>query len=731
MSRNVAGFPAESTSFVDRRHELSEAKRLLATTRLVTLTGPSGVGKTRLATRTAHSVARAFPDGVHLVPLDALRDGRLVPYAVADVLAIRGGTGESPMEAILAHLRARRLLLMLDNCEHLLDACADLVKAMLTAAESVRVLATSRHRLGVTGEHLLDVPPLRTPDPGAAPATARAVAEFPALTLFADRAAAVDPDFEITVANVETVARLCHRLDGLPLAIELSAARLRALSVEQLDARLDDLYRLGADGPAAPRHRTLRAAVAWSHDLCTPAEQRAWARLSVFPGSFDLDAATAICGEDAFDAVVGLVDKSVLVRDHADGAARYRLLTVLREYGQEKLTPEQRIETGRRHRDHYLRLGQDGHRRWFSPHQAELMRHMRAEHDNLRAALEFCRTTPGEAEAGLRLLESLWFYWIGGQWTEAVYWSRRLHESAGARAPAAGRTRWAAGAMAAIRSRIGAILVAGAPSRPAVPEDRLPPIGRLAEMIADGPGDADPELTFHVLSRVEVALTFTTWGWPRRAVPVCAEALVVCEQYGEQWTRSHVLCALALAEWALGDVESAAGHAEDCLRLEYVTQDRLATGWTLELLALIDADRGAPRQAATLRGAAQRIWYETGGNDPFAVHERAGRTRIAERLARAALGDDAFEQAYRQGYDLGPRDADGGGTAPAARPDVPLTAREFQVAQLIARGLTNQQIAATLVISRRTAESHVEHILTKLSLANRSQVAAWMAGQER
>ncbi|WP_432157071.1 LuxR C-terminal-related transcriptional regulator [Streptomyces sp. bgisy153] len=285
----------ETTSFVDRRAELRQGRELLSRARLVTLTGPGGVGKTRLAGRLAARVARAFPDGVRYVRLAGLRDPALVPLAAADALGLHDHSRRPALDALVERVRDRRLLLVVDNCEHLLTACATLAAALLHGTTGVRVLATSRHRLGLTEEHLLDVRPLPVPDPDGD----LSAACCPALALFADRASAVVPGFRLTAANRAAVARLCRRLDGLPLAIELAAVRLRVLGVEQLLERLDDRYRLLTAGSSAvpARHRTLRAAVDWSHDLCTPAERLAWARLSVLAGAFDLETAEAVCDD--------------------------------------------------------------------------------------------------------------------------------------------------------------------------------------------------------------------------------------------------------------------------------------------------------------------------------------------------------------------------------------------------------------------------------------------------
>ncbi|MEV0598425.1 LuxR C-terminal-related transcriptional regulator [Streptomyces sp. NPDC050315] len=751
-----------------RRQELATAKRLLSETRLLTLTGPGGVGKTRLAARLAEQVARAYSDGVWLVPLAAVQESALVPHAVADALAVHDDSGRPPEEALREHLHRRRLLLVLDNCEHLRSACAILIGSVLAAAEGVQVLATSRHRLGLTEEHLLPVGPLRTPAPGTPPG-GTAPLHFPALQLFADRATAVAPDFEITEENQAAVVRVCHRLDGLPLAIELAAVRMQALGIEQLDERLDDRYRLLTSGSpiAPPRHRTLRSAVDWSYDLCTSEEQRAWAGLSVFAGSFDLSAAETVCDGvglgrwEVLDTVAGLVEKSVLAKEEAGGTARYRMLALLRQYGLERLTELGRAAVvRRRHRDHFLRLVETLERQWFGPDQPAIVARLRAEHDNVRAALDFCLVTPGESRIGRRLVAALWFCWAErGTWAEMRHWWRRLASCEDGKAIGAPtRAVWVAGVIWVILTRSAAVL-AGTPSGQVLKPQELPAIDPLPVLVArDARGQR--ELCFHVLSRVEIACTLIFRGGPERALPLCEEALAVCEAYGEQWARSYVLCTLAMARGVLGDQNGAAQSARRCLRLTYVAHEPYAAGRALDLLAAIAVSRGEAERAAVLQGAVHRIRHAT-EHQPLTGALRVGQGRVGERQARTALGDRAYEQAHRRGQELslpeaveyalsdrpgapqgqavpgradtGPsgRSAAGPPIVPAAASAAGLSRREWEVAGLVAQGMTNRQIAETLVISRRTAEGHVERILAKLAFASRSQVAAWVSEAER
>ncbi|WP_045557859.1 LuxR C-terminal-related transcriptional regulator [Streptomyces sp. FxanaA7] len=666
-SRRTSGFPAELTSFVGRRDEAADVRRLLSAGRLLTLTGPGGVGKTRLAGHVAGQVARAFPDGVWLVPLAALSDEAFVPHAVNDALGVRNETVRPPLEILVDHLRERRLLIVLDNCEHLLRSCAVLAQAVLAATEGVRILATSRHRLGLAGEQLFEVPPLPAPAPEElSPSTSSsAVESFPALRLFADRAAAVVPGFTVGEANQQAVARLCRRLDGLPLAIELAAVRVRALGVDQLVERLDDRYRLLTCGSptSAPRHRTLRSAVDWSHELCTPQEQLVWAWLSVFVGGFDLAAAEAVCaGEDAgtgeriapcavLDAVAGLVDKSVLVREEHGGQVRYRLLVSLRDYGLEKLHAlGAATETRRRHRDHFARLGAEYEQAWFGPDQTEITERIRIDQDNFRAALDFCLTTPGEAQHGLRLAARLWFHWVaGGIWGEGRHWMDGALR-AGARPDVAlTRAMWAGALTSLVHSRSAAVLAGLDPVRAAADADEELPVPAPPPVPAGAlaPGRARASTAFVVLTRVELACTLVSRGRADEAIPLCAEAVALCEAHGEQWARSWALRTLALAHWSAGQYDRAAEHARACLRLPYTVSQHQSLARTLDLLAAAEALAGDTERAGVLRGAVDRIWHDIGGN-PMDDH-RPGRPRAAEHHARLALGDHAYALAHRRG----------------------------------------------------------------------------------
>jgi non-specific serine/threonine protein kinase len=417
------------TSFVGRRREVTEAKRVLSASRLVTLTGPGGVGKTRLALKLAADVRRTFGDGVWLVELDQLRDSALVAHTVAESLGLRGQSGRPPMAALEEFLAERRPLLVLDNCEHLVGTVAALADTLLRSCPHLRILATSREPLGIGGEATLPVPSLSVPDPRR-PSSAQKSSHCEAMTLFAERAASVVPGFSITEDNRLAVAEICHRLDGLPLAIELAAVRLRALSAQEIAHRLGDRYRLLTRGPRGvpTRQQTLRSCIQWSYDLCTPPEQRLWARLAVFAGGVDLDAAEGVCAgndlaaEDVLDLVASLVDKSILVPEQGT-VVRYRLLDTIREYGREKLGETGEYTTLRRHRDWYADFVARADTDWVGPRQVGWLTRLDREHPNIRAALEFSLSEPGEAPTAQRIATELFPYWLArGLLSEGRHW---------------------------------------------------------------------------------------------------------------------------------------------------------------------------------------------------------------------------------------------------------------------------------------------------------------------
>ncbi len=422
--RPRTNLPASLSSFIGREREIGEVKRALASTRLLTLTGTGGCGKSRLALRIAGDLMDAYPDGVWVVELAPLADPSLLPQTVAVTLGLRAGTDQSVLETLTGDLAPKDLLLLLDNCEHLIEAAAPLVEALLRACPRLRILATSREALRIAGETSWLVPSL--PLPLTNGATVDDVQRSDAVQLFVERARAVRPVFRLTSANAAVVTQICRRLDGIPLAIELAAARVRMLSVEQIARHLDDRFGflIGGSRGALPRQQTLQATLDWSYALLTDPERRLFRCLSVFGGGFDLEAAEAVGG--GLDLLTQLVDKSLVQAEVGAGKERYRLLETVRQYGWERLVESGEATVARnRHLAWCVALAQRAEPELDGTRQLEWLERLDAEYDNLRAAIEWGLEV--DPVAGLRLAGSLWQFWQlrgylaeGRRWLEAV-----------------------------------------------------------------------------------------------------------------------------------------------------------------------------------------------------------------------------------------------------------------------------------------------------------------------
>jgi len=408
----------QATTFVGRQRELAELREALCATHLLTLVGAGGIGKTRLSLQVAAEVLDDYPDGVWFVELAPLNDERLVPQAVASVLGVKEDAGRPVTEALVRHVADRRLLLVLDNCEHLVQACAALAEQLLKSGPQLRILASSREPLRVSGEASFPVPTL------AVPASQESVAvetlrQYPAVRLFVDRAAAVLPTFGVTDHNASAIAEICRRLDGMPLAIELAAARVRALSVQNIAARLNDRFDLltGGDRTALPRQQTLRALVDWSYDLLSEKERVLFRRLAVFGGGWTLEAAEAVCSGDdvgegeVLDLLANLVDRSVVTLDPETG--RYGLLQTIRQYAQERLNESgEDVAVRTRHLAYYLALAETAKPHFFGPEEGRWLVRIDLEREDLLAAHAWCDRTESDAESGLRLVNAMKAYWF-------------------------------------------------------------------------------------------------------------------------------------------------------------------------------------------------------------------------------------------------------------------------------------------------------------------------------
>ncbi|MFE5703396.1 protein kinase [Rhodococcus koreensis] len=761
----VGNLPLELTSFIGRRRELNEAKRLLSVSRLVTLTGIGGVGKTRLALQVATGAGPTFDDGAWLVELGELRDASLLAEVVAGSLGVRDQSAQPGQEALVEYLASRRLLLVLDNCEQLVDAVAQFAQTVLRTCPELRILATSREPLRIGGEAAMRLSPLLVPDP-IRPPPIRGLPGYDAVTLFSERAAAAVPEFRITEENRVTVVQICHRLDGLPLPIELAAAQLRALSAAQVLERLTDRFQLLTRGSrgAPTRQQTLRLCIDWSHELCTPREQQLWAQLAVFAGGFELDAAEGICPgtvdpSDVLDVVGSLVDKSILIREEPGAAVRYRLLDTLCAYGREKIQ-----ETGeytmlrRRHRDWYLQLVSRAETEWISSRQLEWISRLEREQPNLRKAMEFCTTGSAEAEIGLQIAAALYPFWLcRGLLSEGRYWLDRMMALQGGKPTAqrltalcvdgvlAGRQGDLATGTALvdegreIAENVGDAaahaLVTHASGRLALYGGQLPrAVALLSEALQEFRDNGNHLLRIATLQGL--GLAHGMLGHTVREIACHEEVLATTEALGESEYRAYSLWGLWLARWQQDDNELGPGLLENSLRLTRLVDDPLCSALCLEALAWLAADEHRSRRAAVLMGTAEGLGQAVGSPK---VHIPALRTyhEKHELQIRRALGERAFESAYRRGMSLSLHEAvayalDEPSPEASKRDDsaaATLTRREREVADLVAQGLTNKAIAAQLVISPRTAQGHVEHILAKLGFTSRTQIASWIVEQ--
>ncbi|MGI5163484.1 ATP-binding protein [Spirillospora sp. CA-253888] len=666
----AGALPAETTAFIGRRRELAELGRALERSRLVTVCGVGGVGKTRLALRAAAGLRAAFPDGVWLVELSALRAPELLARTVAATLRLPDRATGDPVDLLAGHLAGRRLLLVLDTCEHLIDACAVLAEVLVRAAPRLQVLATSRELLDVLGEHTLTLEPMEAPDPDAAPDAA----DCEAVALFADRAAATSPGFRVTPGNREAVARICHRLEGIPLAIELAAGRLRTMPLERI------LDRLNGPAPEASfsRHRTLRAAVAWSHELCGPAERALWARLSVFPGDFDAAAATAVCADPGGGrlpaaALPGLLrrlaDKSVLRHDPA--TRRYRMPDALREFGAD--LPHERDGLHRRHHRRVAALAERAAEAALSDRQLHWCRRLHAEDADLRVALQWALTTPGEQEAGLLLAVRLRHYWYStGRFGEGRDWYRRALEATGGDAPGRGWALYGAGMFAVLQgdTAAGDALLAEAFAAAAAGGDlalRAHVVheqgrsrfhqGDLAGALARYRrarrlyarlGHRTPE-SLTVLA--DLAAVEALHGATRAALARCEEGLRRSDATGEQWARAFALWTRGAVRWLDGDLERAVADARESLRIKAAFDDLMGITMALDVLMVCASAAGDPGRAAVLAGVTDRLWETLRAPVRRGPHY-SGLRAAGIGAARAALGDGAMDAALRRGRAL-------------------------------------------------------------------------------
>lgn len=682
--------PGQLTSFVGREAQLAQVKERLEGTRLLTLTGPGGGGKTRLALQAAADLLEKYADGVWLVELAALTDPDLVAQTVASALAVREQPGRTLTETLTDYLKPRTLLLILDNCEHLGDACAYLADVLLRSCPSLRLLATSRAPLGIAGESIETVLPLALPNvrrlaPGE-PEFAAALMRGEATSLFLERAFAVQPAFIVTAHNASAVLDICRRLDGIPLAIELAAARVKVLSAEQIAARLDDRFRLLTDKNRRtdlPRQQTLRAMIDWSYDLLTPLEQVLLRRLSVFVAGWTLEAAEAICawGEledyDVLDTLSQLVDKSLVLTVQLFGCARYRLLESVREYSREKIleTGAEADEAGARHSAWYAEWAAQATSHLTGEFQAEWLERIEGEHDNLRASLTWF-LKQNEPRASLRLAASLWRFWtVRGYLREGRHWLAQAlvlpaEESvpgvfAADRARAlngAGSLAWNQGDYPAARSLLEESLTL---RRRLLDTqgvaDTLNNLGNVAADQGDYPAARrlleESLASMHTLSDAEgIAATVSNlarvvfWqGDFEAARALYEQSLDGDRQRGDGWGIAHSLCGLALLAVRSGELEAAHRTLRESLTLRQDLADMEGMIECLEAFAVLASAQGHFVRAVSLAAVSEaaRDFAETPLPPSVSLQQR-------EMLAaaRAALSAVEYDTAWVQGRAL-------------------------------------------------------------------------------
>ena len=818
--------PLQATAFIGREQQLQALRtRLLGPdVRLLTLTGPGGTGKTRLALEVAADLLDSFSDGVFFVALAPVTDPELVPSAIARALDLRETPGRPMLASLKESLRPKQLLLLLDNFEQVTSA-ATVAAELVAAAPDLKVLVTSRAVLRLYGEHELPVPPLALPDRRSAPSAAH-LAQYESVHLFDDRARAARPDFTIDDDNAAAVAEICQRLDGLPLAIELAAARIRALPPRAMLDRMERCLPLltGGARDLPARQQTLRNTIVWSYDLLEPDEQTLFRRLAVFRGC-TLEAAEAVCvGEparpgatsvalaplerDILNGVESLIEKSLLRREETpDGQPWYVMLETVREYALERLDESgEATAVYRRQVLNAMQLAETADVELHGPQQAAWFTRLEQEHDNLRTALRWCEQQ-GYAEPAFRLAGALWWFWSahghvgeGRERLSSLLTRFPLRDGSGARTAQRAKALYAAGVLAgtqndhaasralqveglALRRTLGdraglVTALQGVGTATSLHGDHAAARRHLEESVTIARELGEPRLLAAALHDLGNAVY--EMGDLPLARTYIQESVSLLRRAGEPWQLGSAIVCLAIFAQDEGLLDEAHARASEALSLYQQAGDRRSVALALAHLGGIALARGDRTTARQRLGESIAIQQELG--DPAGIafvlerfaglavaqgrHARAvrlaaaaaalrevagtplwpsGQARLDRTLepARRALGEAEAAAAWQDGRVLAlpeaidealaitdPESESGACAGPSvSSARTVLTSREHEVARLIARGYTNRQIAAELVITEGTAASHIVHILNKLGYSSRSQVAAWVVEQ--
>ncbi|MEV2253477.1 NB-ARC domain-containing protein [Streptomyces sp. NPDC050147] len=689
--RRPGNLPSETTSMVGRSLELRQLERLCGRSRLVTVTGVGGVGKSRLARRAAAGLRPRFADGVWWVELTGLREGALLAHSIAEALPLADQSTRPMLDVVAGYLADRELLLVLDTCGHLTDACVMAAEALLRAAPKLQIMITSRRRLGLMAEEVLTLEPLPVPR------GQEDMDDSDAVTLLVERAAETVPGFTVSAADAADVVRLSQLLEGLPLAIELAAARLGQMPVDELVQRLPDRFGVLRDTDGAPdgdpppasrsrpgtevppRHRALRTTIGWSHELCTPAERLLWARLSVFAGSFDTEAAVAVCAdehlpEDDIPGLLGvLVDNSVVNwLPDTGGSERFRMLDTVREYGAHwlrELGEEEPLCD--RHLAYYRAFARQADSEWLGPEQLTWYARTAAEYTNLRAALDLSLLRP-EGHTALELAGNLWFFWHAcGFPGEGQYYLAQALAADRVPSPERGKALWAEGMVLvtlgepkAIGARVTEIASTAARfgcAATAVRADTLASIeavmlgdharaATLSQAVLDRHRCSPMAQPTHSAGFVR-SLVYIGEGRIDEAVAVLDHVRADCDRHGEQWARAFADYMCARADLARGRVEAAFEHGRASWLAKRRLDDSLGMAVALDVLAAAAAAAAASdaRRTAHLLGLAQQVW-DTLGAPQIGVSEWIATRRACEEQARQALGDDAYTTVFHNGY---------------------------------------------------------------------------------